>query len=392
MREAVEIERAWIADSAPETLRDPKHPDRAPLTFGGRRRRFTDPAVRAWFDEVTARGLALADWPVEHGGAGFDAAEAAVIREQLVAVGAGSLLSNFGVHMIAPLLRAFASPEQLAVHLPRIARGEVAWCLGFSEPDRGSDLAGLQCRAVRDGDEYVVTGSKVWNSHADRADFMELLVRTDRDVPKHQGISVLLVDLTLPGIEISPIELISGRSEFCATTFDEVRVPVDHRLGDENDGWHIVQAGLRHEREAVVAMAMTDAGFRGRSRTPLIDVARAAQDPVPADVVVDIARAEIEQLAFAATRRRARLAPADGEAVHPSVLKYVGAKSTQRRRALELDLRGTGGLGWEGDGFEEDELRATREWLRAFGLSIEGGTSEIQLNIIAKRVLGLPSS
>jgi alkylation response protein AidB-like acyl-CoA dehydrogenase len=275
-----------------------------------------------------------------------------------------------------------------------MARGEIRWCLGFSEPDTGSDLAGLQCRAVRDGDHYVVTGAKVWNSYAHKSDFMELLVRTDSDAPKHKGISVLMVDLTTPGIAISPIELISGASEFCSTVFDEVRVPVDHRLGPENEGWNIVQRGLKHEREAVVAMAMTDSGFTGRARRSLVDVARAAYDVdrLPDDVAVAIAAAEIDQLAFRLTQRRASEMGRAGQlGPHPSVLKYAGAKLTQRRRDLEESLRGASGLGWEGDGFSEEDLRAAREWLRAFGLSIEGGTSEIQLNIISKRELGLPS-
>ncbi|MCJ7438919.1 MAG: acyl-CoA dehydrogenase family protein [Acidimicrobiia bacterium] len=386
--------RSWLQANTPEVLRDPKHPDRGALAWGGSRRPFHDPDVERWFREVTARGWAVPDWPVEHGGAGLDAAATADVRAELAAVGAGGLLMNFGTLMISPLITKFGTEEQCRLHLPRMAMGNVAWCLGFSEPDRGSDLAGLQCRAVKDGDDYIVTGAKVWNSHTDRADYMELLVRTDPDAPKHKGISVLMVDLRSPGISISPIELISGRSEFCYTTFDEVRVPVDNRLGEENEGWRLVQVGLRHEREAVVAMAMTDQGFTGRKRRSLIELAQTAgPDAVPADVMADIARLEIENLAFAATKRRARQAAESGQdCVHPSVLKYVGAQLTQRRRDLEMGLRGAGGVGWEGEGYDEEELRSTREWLRAFGLSIEGGTSEIQLNIIAKRVLALPTN
>lgn len=392
MRQNVDEIREWLQANSPTALQDPTHPDRGAIAWGGSRRPFSDPEVEAWFRHVTANGWAVPDWPVEHGGAGLVPAEAAKVRAALASVGAGALLQNFGVFMIGPLVRAFGTDDQQRRHLPRMARGDVAWCLGFSEPDRGSDLAGLRCRAVRDGDEYVVTGSKVWNSHAHRADFMELLVRTDPDAPKHQGISVLLVDLALPGISIAPIELISGHSEFCSTTFDEVRVPVDHRLGDENDGWRVVQAGLAHEREAVVTMAMTDKGFTGRERRRLSEIARPADGgDLPLDIASDIARLEIDDLAFRALQRRARHA-AGQESVHPSVLKYVGAQLTQRRRDLEMELRGSGGLGWEGEGFEEEELRATREWLRAFGLSIEGGTSEIQLNIIAKRVLELPTT
>lgn len=387
--------RAWFAEHTPAAIADSRHPDRGAMAWGGRRARIEDPAMRTFYDELVATGWIAPTWSKDESGAGLSAAEAAIVRDEATRVSAGFVLQNFGTLMVGPLIRDFGTDEQRRRHLTAMARGEIAWCLGFSEPDHGSDLAGLQCRAVRDGEVYVVTGAKVWNSRAHRSDFMELLVRTDPDAPKHHGISVLMVDLSTPGISISPIELISGGSDFCETRFDEVRVPVDHRLGPEHDGWRLVQHGLRFEREAVVTMAMAETGFTGRKRATLDEIARHHQvdpsAPLPGDVASQIAAAEIEQLAFRATQRRAADAARAGQpAPHPSVLKYVGAKVTQRRRDLEMALRGTSAIGWKGAAYTEESLRSSREWLRAFGLSIEGGTSEIQLNIIARRVLDLP--
>jgi alkylation response protein AidB-like acyl-CoA dehydrogenase len=390
--------RDWLRANTPPDIGSPDHPDRGILVWGGRNARFRDRDAEAWFRGVTERGWATPTWAVEYGGAGLDPARARALRQELAEVGGARLLRNFGTLMIGPLILANGTEEQKRRHLQAISRGQARWCLGFSEPNAGSDLASLQCRAEHDGGHYVVTGEKVWNSYAHQSDFMELLVRTDRSAAKHGGISVLLVDLASPGVRVSPIELISGKSQFCSTAFESVRVPDSERLGAENDGWRIVQEGLRYEREAVVAMTVSDGGFTGKRRASLVEIARLAHEipegPLPDDVAAAIAAVEIEQLAFRASERRAKDAAKLKQPVpHPSVFKFMGARVTQRRREIEMGLRGSPGTVWESANEQpgEDE-RAAREWLRTYGLSIEGGTSEIQLNVIAKRVLGMAGS
>ena len=295
-------------------------------------------------------------------------------------------LHSLGLWMLAPVLLEYATEEQKLAHLPGIARGERRWCQGYSEPGAGSDLASLQTRAVRDpedGDHYIVDGAKVWTSHANLADFMFCLVRTDPTVAKHDGISFVLIDMTSPGISVRPIQLISGSSPFCETRFEHVRVPVRNRIGREGGGWTIAKRLLEHERSAI-SMIRDAAPEETESVVEMARRRGVLGDPILRDQII---QTEIEFLANRLTLRRAR---ETGARDLSSMFKLLGTELSKRKKELRVAICGYQGLGWEGLGFADDELQITREWLRSRANSIEGGTSEIQLNIIAKRVLGLP--
>jgi alkylation response protein AidB-like acyl-CoA dehydrogenase len=295
--------------------------------------------------------------------------------------------------MLGPVLLEFGNEEQKREHLPRIVRGEIRWCQGYSEPAAGSDLAGLQCRAEDRGDHYLVNGQKIWTSFADQADWIFCLVRTNATAPKHDGISFLLIDMETPGITVAPIRLISGSSPFCQTFFQDVRVPKRNLVGRLDQGWTIAKRLLQHERSMISTM-----GGQGRGRaTGLTEQARryvGERDGRLADPVLrdDLAQHELDNLCFTLTLRRSaeEAKAAHGPSHTSSMFKYYGTELNKRRMELWMSITGAQGLGWEGEGWSAEELQGARAWLRSKGNSIEGGTSEVQLNVIAKRVLGLP--
>jgi alkylation response protein AidB-like acyl-CoA dehydrogenase len=382
--------RRWLAANAPPSMATPP---RSPedVCWGGRKTVYP-PDVQRWLAVMAERGWTAPTWPREYGGGGLSAAEAKVLAQEMARLRLRPPLVGFGLTMIGPLLLQVATEEQKREHLPRIVRGEIRWCQGYSEPGAGSDLASLQTRAVRDGDHYVVNGQKVWTSYGDKADWMFLLVRTDPQA-KHAGISFLLMDMDTPGVVVRPIRLISGASPFCETFLTDVRVPVRNRVGEENAGWGIAKMLLRFERNMIADV------FRERDeRARLLATARRylpttadgrLGDPLLRD---RIAQVELDQLCFDLTlaRTRERLKAGEPPGPEASILKLYGTELNQRRRELLVALAGPQALGWEGPGFDAEELQLTREWLRSRGNTIEGGTSEIQLNIIAKHVLGLP--
>jgi alkylation response protein AidB-like acyl-CoA dehydrogenase len=290
--------------------------------------------------------------------------------------------------MLGPVLLRFGNEEQKREHLPRIARGEIRWCQGYSEPGAGSDLASLSTRADLDGDAYVVNGQKTWTSHADKADWMFCLVRVDKTARKHEGIGFLLVDMASPGVRVRPIKLISGASPFCETFFDDVRVPAKNLVGAPNEGWTIAKALLEHERSSIGSLRSVSFA----AEEPLSDLARRylGEDggKIPDPILRDrITQADLDQLAYQLTNRRASETAKARNSPGPesSVLKLYGMELNKRRKELRVVIAGFAGVG-AGDA----ELDITRDWLRSRANSIEGGTTEIQLNIIAKRILGLP--
>ncbi len=385
--------REWLEANCPPLMRTPiRHEDEA--VWGGRRAEYPNPDAKVWLERMGARGWTAPTWPKEYGGGGLSKAEAKVLREEMRDLGCRGALTSFGLSMLGPVLFEFASEEQKREHLPKIVRGEIRWSQGYSEPGSGSDLASLQTRALWDDGEFVVNGQKIWTSYADHSDWIFCLVRTDPDAPKHDGISFLLFDLESSGVTISPIKLISGKSPFCQVFFQDVRVPAKNLVGREGEGWTIAKRLLQHERAMISEMGT--GGLGGRSQG-LIETARrqleAETGPLPDGVMRDqIARVELDSQAFLTTLRRSADAAKAGKGpgAESSMFKYYGTELNKRRRALAVSVLGTQALGWEGDGFEPFELTITRDWLRSRGNSIEGGTSEIQLNIIAKRVLGLP--
>ena len=381
--------RAWLEENCPESMRTPIRSE-ADICWGGRNWTFASEDQRVWLERMAEKGWTVPAWPREYGGAGLSSDEVFVLKEEMKRISARSPLDSFGIWMLGPALLKFGSEAQKAEHLPKIARGEIRWCQGYSEPGAGSDLAALRTKGVRDGDDFVVTGQKVWTSYADQADWIFALVRTEPDAPKHEGISFLLIDMESEGVSTKPIKLISGKSPFCETFFDEVRVPQSQTVGEPGQGWTIAKYLLSHERAGIVS----EAQFGGLN--PLIAAQRAGEaddEGRIADPILrgDAARLTVDGLAFEATMRRIKEEADHGEGVgaRASLLKYIGTELNKRRHELNMSALGSDGLVW--DGAEDDTKDAARGWLRSRANSIEGGTSEIQLNIVAKRVLELPS-
>ncbi|MGD0867741.1 MAG: acyl-CoA dehydrogenase family protein, partial [Rhizomicrobium sp.] len=321
---------------------------------------------------------------------GLTQEEARVLNQELGRIQARVALASFGIWMLGPVLLEYGNEEQKREHLPKIVRGEIRWCQGYSEPGAGSDLASLRTRCEDKGDHFLINGQKIWTSYANHADWIFCLVRTDT-TKKHEGISFILFDMTTPGIEPRPIKLISGNSPFCETFFSDVKVPKANLVGRLNGGWEIAKRLLQFERQSI------SSGTLGSSAgVEVEDVAKAyvgeedgrIADP---DLRSRIAQHRMEARAFALTIRRVEEEAKAGRNVGPatSILKYEMAKLNQDRCELMVEALGTQGLGWEGDGFNPREIAATRGWLRSKGNSIEGGTSEVNLNVVAKRVLGL---
>lgn len=383
--------REWLKQNAPKIAYEPV-PSTEDLCWGGRKVKY-DPGVKQWLDVMASRGWTAPMWPKEYGGGGLNKHEARVLGQEMAILGLRPPLIGFGLSMIGPLLLQEGSEDLKKTHLPAIVRGEVRWCQGYSEPGAGSDLASLQTRAVVDGDDFILNGQKVWTSYADKADWMFILVRTDPSAPKHEGITFLLMDMSSPGVTAKPIRLISGASPFCETFLVDVRVPRANVVGKVNNGWTMAKALLGHERTMIAGMGAsertTSDSLPDLARRYIDDEGGKLADPIVRDRVAQL---EIDRKCFELTLARSRDGMKAGHKPGPetSFFKLYGTELNMRRRELMVQIAGPQGLGWEGDGFSDDEIRMTRDWLRSRGNSIEGGTSEVQLNIIAKRVLGLP--
>ncbi len=390
--------RAWLEANAPRGVIGARGSE-LEGTWGGKKAEYPDPDIKRWLDVMAEKGWTAPTWPTEYGGGGLSKEEAKILAEEMKSLKLPPPLIGFGLTMIGPTLLRFGNEEQKKEHLPKICRGEIRWCQGYSEPGSGSDLASLQTRAARDGDHFVINGTKVWTSYADQADWIFALVRTNPDAPKKQeGITFILIDMDDPGVSVSPILLISGKSPFCETHFTDVRVPVENVVHEIDAGWTVAKALLGHER-SMIADAFGGAAPKKKdaTRSFLSGVAATAigleeerlVDPVVRD---RIAGFEIDSRAFGLTVQRTKDAARAGQqpGSESSMFKVYGTELNQTRFELLVEILGPQALGWEGPGFEADELDVTREWLRSRGNSIEGGTSEVQLNIIAKHVLGLP--
>jgi acyl-CoA dehydrogenase len=394
MAESLEAFRAevreWLEANCPPEMRQPfQSEDDAP--WGGRRFKWSEPQKR-WLDAMASRGWTVPTWPKEYGGGGLSKDEAKVLGEEMRRIKARPPLQSFGIWMLGPALLKYGTHEQKLEYLPPIARGEIRWCQGYSEPGAGSDLASLKTRAEDHGDHWIVNGQKVWTSYADQADWIFCLVRTDFTASKHNGISFVLFDMESPGVSTKPIKLISGYSPFCETFFDNVKVPKSQLVGELNRGWDIAKYLLTHEREMIGAMDTGGSGpGLGQLAGRLIgaDAEGRIADPL---LRGDIVRADMDGLAFMLTMERVKDEAKAGQGVGAlsSMLKYYGTELNKRRQELFMSVRGTDGLMWEGE--ESRGGAQARNWLRSRANSIEGGTSEVQLNIIAKRVLELPGA
>ncbi|MDZ7784137.1 MAG: acyl-CoA dehydrogenase family protein [Halioglobus sp.] len=382
--------RAWLEENCPLAMREPAK-SFEDIYSGGRNPEISHPDQVVWCERMAERGWTVPHWPREYGGGGLDREEVKILKEEMLRIGARRPLDSFGISMLGPALLEFGNEEQKLDHLPKICRGEIRWCQGYSEPNAGSDLASLATRAQDKGDHYLINGQKVWTSFADKSDWIFCLVRTDNTGTKHEGISFVLFDMDQPGVSVKPIRLISGSSPFCETFFDDAVAEKKNLVGEEGKGWTIAKYLLTHEREMI-------SGF---GSAPRKSVGEMAVETMGADASgrlangilrQNIARYQLDAMAFGATMSRVGDEAKAGKGLGPasSIFKYYGTELNKRRNELNLAIGGESALGWEGDIYREGVV--CRDWLRSKGNSIEGGTSEVQLNIIAKRVLGLPEA
>lgn len=390
--------RKFLESSVAESLRG------RPITMGEAGGEEEPASLRAdrkrYLDAMAERGLTAPMWPKQYGGGGLSPQEARVLNEEMARLKVAPALFGMGLSMIGPTLLVHGSEQQKREYIPKIVSGEHRWCQGFSEPGAGSDLASLRTSAKLDesGQHYVINGSKTWTSGGQFANWIFMLVRTDTN-SKHNGITFILVDMKTPGIEVKPIRLISGNSPFCETFFTEVKADPRNVVGGVNNGWTVAKTLLNFERSGMGMGGM--GGPRRPSATGgrLIALAKESAGERDGQVANSAIREQLTNLlldeaALALTIQRSaesrKATGAPGPEV--SMFKLYASELGHRRDELTLLLRGSDALGWEGDASSSEDQALTRGWLAAKATTIYGGTSEIQRNIIAKRVLRLPQA
>ncbi len=385
---------AWLEANCPPEMRK-SMVDEDDVCWGGRNPEYK-PGQKEWLDKMTAKGWTVPDWPTEYGGGGLSSAETKILRREMAKLNCRQPLHSFGIWMLGPALLHFGTEEQKNHFLPPIARGEIRWCQGYSEPGSGSDLASLQTSAVDKDDHYLINGQKIWTSYADKADWIFCLTRTDK-TNKHRGISFMLFDMASEGVTTKPIELISGASAFCETFFDDVKVPkaygegISAVIGEVNRGWDVAKYLLGHERsmisgggsQGVRSLGSSFADKYGRDENGRLD------DPM---LRAQMAELDVDVLAFRAMAERFGDMFKAGlcHPAQPNMMKYAGTEINKSRHELIMSAGGSEVLEWESDA-SKGGLTA-RDWLRTKANSIEGGTSEVMLNVISKRILELPDA
>ena len=388
--------RAWLDDHFPASLKG-----RGAELLSGE---FVDPSAgedfKRWCQHLGDKGWGTPTWPTEYGGGGLTQRQAGVLQKEMSRARAFNpipLMAGMGITMVGPTILEYGTDAQKAKHLPPISRGEVFWALGYSEPNAGSDLASLACKAEDKGDHWLVNGQKTWTSGADRAQWIGCLVRTDPEAPKRDGISFIILDMNQPGIETRPIKLIGGASQFCETFFNDAVADKEEILGELNAGWTVGKRLLQHERQSQTSAG---SGMGGSSRLSLQELAeryvgrdaegRIADPDLRSRLAKHLMKAQAQRLTIqritAEARGNAKVSAA------ASILKNAAASVVQESSELTLEMLGHQGVGWEGDPFESHELEAVRSWLTSKAVSIYGGSFEIQNNIIAKNILGLPEN
>lgn len=384
--------REWLEANCPPSLRTPTPEDE--MVWGGSRVEFKTEDQRLWFERMRDRGWFCPDWPREYGGGGLSPDETTILEGELRRLGCRPAQINLGIWMLGPVLLEFGSEEQKRRLLPPMARGEVRWCQGFSEPGAGSDLANIGTTARDAGDHFVVDGTKIWTSYGDKSDWMYALVRTDREASKHRGISLVVLDMHAPGVSVAPIDLISGKSSFCQVFFDGVEVPKENLIGPLNGGWALAKALLQHERSAMSKFGE----FSLPTHVDLMPLIRdyLPEAQTPAEVALE-ARANacaMEEAAYGLTVQRMTDEARAGLDVSglAAIMKLVHTEQERVKFEVLLDAMGYRALGWAGAPFTDREQAITKAWLNSFTQTIAGGSSEVQLNVIAKRVLGLPDA
>ena len=381
--------KRWLEENCPTSMRTPPK-EFADLYWGGRNSTFSSEDQKNWFGKMLEKKWIVPYWDTQYGGGGLSPEENNILTQEMIRIGCRKPLFSFGISMLGPALHKFANEEQKMRFLPDITSGKTWWCQGYSEPNAGSDLAGLQTKAEGKGDHYLVSGSKVWTSYADKADWIFCLVRTDFEATKHNGISFLLIDMKSAGVSTRPIKLISGKSPFCETFFDGVKVPKENLIGTLNDGWTIAKYLLTHERQMIGGVGETDV------RKAVHEIAlenMPSRDGILSDSILrsEIAEIEMNDAVFEMTIQRITDEAKTGvnAGALSSFFKYYGTEQNVARMELISSITGTNGLLWESD--NKDAVSVVRTFCRSKGNTIEGGTSEVQLGIISKRILNLPS-
>ena len=378
--------REWLVENCPDSMRKSSDSDEDKC-WGGKKWKFTSQDQKLWFERMSDKGWTVPDWPKEYGGGGLTSEEHIILQEELLNINAKPPLESFGIWMLGPALLKYGTEKQKLKHLPDIAKGRIRWAQGYSEPNSGSDLASVMTKCEDKGDFYEINGQKVWTSYADEADWIFALVRTNTDGPKHKGISFILIDMDQPGVSTKPIKLISGKSPFCETFFENARAEKNNLIGELNAGWEIAKYLLTHEREMIggwgIEMSKPINGIAIKNFG--LDENKKLSDPI---LRTDIARTEIDGIAFGAKMEDVQESSKSGQSIGAlsSMLKYYGTELNKKRLELLIDSYGYEGLDWD----SEDDV--ARKWLRTKANSIEGGTSEIQLNIISKQILNLPNN
>ena len=383
--------REWLEANCPESMRNRSfHWEDAHEVYD------TDEA-RSWLKVMAERGWTAPMWPKEYTGGGLSREEAQVLAQEMGRIKAIPASTGMGLSMIGPTLLEVGTEEQKQRHIPKIVSGEVAWCQGYSEPGAGSDLAALQTKAIIDGDNFVINGQKIWTSGAQHADWMFALVRTDFEASKHDGISFVLLDMHQPGVTIKPISLISGSSPFCETFLDDALASREDLIGEIGKGWTVGKRLLQFERSGIGGMN----GGGGKKKKPkkndFVELAKQYTGEIDGKIADAGAREEVLnhsmlERAFTLTAQRVGEENMSGKTLGTttSIFKLVGANLARDGAELKSKLMGTQGIGWDGEGFSGMELETTKNWLSNRAVTIYGGTNEVQMNIIAKRVLALP--
>jgi len=380
--------RDWLLKNCPQSMRN------RVFHFEDAHAVYSTEDARVWRQSMAKKGWTAPLWPEEYGGAALTSDRYRVLQEEMMSIRALPAATGMGLAMIGPTLLEFGTDQQKHEHLPKIVSGEVSWCQGYSEPGSGSDLASLQTRAALEGDQFVINGQKIWTSGAQHADWMFALVRTDPGAAKHDGISFVLLEMDQPGVTVKPIQLISGSSPFCETFFDNAIALRRNLVGEMNKGWTVGKRLLQYERSSAPAprsktKAIALNTFAQLGKRYWGDVRGKIADSASRD---KITRQVMQEKALQYTIQRVAAETESGKApgFTTSIFKYVGSTIMKEGASLKSALRGSDGIGWAGDAFTDDELDSTRGWLRDRAATIYGGTNEVQLNIISKRVLGLP--
>ncbi len=346
-----------------------------------------------WRQKLAERGWIAPAWPKEYGGAGLTTMEQFIMNEEFAEAGAPPV-GGMGVQMVGPTLVVHGTEEQKAEHLPKILRGETTWCQGFSEPGSGSDLASLQTRAVRDGDDFVINGQKIWTSNAQNSNWMFMLARTDSEAPKHRGISYFLLDFASPGITVQPLVQMSGAAGFNQVYFDNVRVPAKNVVGEINRGWYVATTTLDFERSgigsAVGVRKTVESLIRWAKENADKSQSTLARNPLVRYELVDryIEANVAKMLSYRVVHMQNVGRIPNYEA---SMAKLFSTELTQRIAASAMKMVGLYGLAWDRESpFSPSRADYSRSYVQAVGQTIAGGTSEIQRNVIANRGFGMP--